>query len=95
MTSTIEEKSSRVVEVLLSAVSSPLELMAGKILGQMGVSCVALGLYAAIGMVSLVSFALFGLLDPWLLFYLVVFFVLTYLTLGSLYIGIYLVILSQ
>ena len=36
MTSTIEEKSSRVIEVLLSAVS-PLELMAGKILGQMGV----------------------------------------------------------
>ena len=81
MTTTIEEKSSRVVEVLLSAVS-PLELMAGKILGQMCVSLVALGLYAAIGLVSLASFALFGLLDPWLLFYLVVFFVLTYLTLG-------------
>ena len=41
MTSTIEEKSSRVVEVLLSAVS-PFELMAGKILGQMGVSLVVL-----------------------------------------------------
>jgi ABC-2 type transport system permease protein len=44
MTSTIEEKSSRVAEVLLSAVS-PFELMAGKILGQMGVSLVALALY--------------------------------------------------
>jgi ABC-2 type transport system permease protein len=36
LTTTIEEKSSRVVEVLLSAVS-PMELMTGKILGQMGV----------------------------------------------------------
>ena len=33
MTSTIEEKSSRVVEVLLAAVS-PFELMAGNLLGQ-------------------------------------------------------------
>ena len=44
MTSTVEEKSSRVVEVLLSAVS-PLELMAGKILGQMAVSLLVLALY--------------------------------------------------
>jgi ABC-2 type transport system permease protein len=36
LNSTIEEKSSRVVEVLLSAVS-PIELMAGKPIGQMGV----------------------------------------------------------
>ena len=35
MTSTVEEKSSRVVEVLLAAVS-PFELMAGKLLGQLG-----------------------------------------------------------
>ena len=32
MTSTVEEKSSRVIEVLLAAVS-PLELMYGKLLG--------------------------------------------------------------
>ena len=48
LTSTIEEKSSRVVEVLLSAVS-PIELMAGKIIGQMGVSLVVLGLYLGDG----------------------------------------------
>jgi ABC-type Na+ efflux pump permease subunit len=83
LTSTIEEKSNRVIEVLLSAVS-PLELMAGKIIGQMGVSLVALGLYVAVGLVALVSFALVGLLDPWLLFYLLVFFAIAYLVMGSL-----------
>jgi ABC-type Na+ efflux pump permease subunit len=83
LTSTIEEKSSRVIEVLLSAVS-PLELMAGKILGQMGVSLVALGLYVALGMAVLLSFALLGLINPWLLLYLIVFFVIAYLVLGSL-----------
>jgi ABC-2 type transport system permease protein len=83
LTNTVEEKTSRVVEVLLSAVS-PIELMAGKILGQMGVSLVALALYVALGMALLTSFTLFGLLDPWLLFYLIVFFVITYLLIGSL-----------
>jgi ABC-2 type transport system permease protein len=83
LTSTIEEKSSRVIEVLLSAVS-PAELMAGKIVGQMGVSLVALGLYVGVGLVALVSFALFGLLDLSLLVYLVVFFVIAYLVMGSL-----------
>jgi ABC-type Na+ efflux pump permease subunit len=83
MTSTIEEKSSRVAEVLLSAVS-PVELMAGKILGQMGVSLVALSLYVVMGIAALVSFALFGLVDIALLFYLAVFFVISYLVVGSL-----------
>ena len=82
LTSTIEEKSSRVIEVLLSAVS-PVELMAGKIIGQMGVSLVAMGLYIGLGIVALVSFALFGLLDSRLLLYLMVFFVITYLVFGS------------
>jgi ABC-type Na+ efflux pump permease subunit len=83
LTSTIEEKSSRVVEVLLSAVS-PFELMAGKLIGQLGVSLVILGLYLGIGIVALLSFALFGLLDPWLLFYLAVFFVIAYVVNASL-----------
>ena len=87
LTSTIEEKSSRVVEVLLSAVS-PLELMAGKLIGQLGVSLVVLGVYAGMGMAALVSFALFGLLDPWLLFYLVVFFVIAYTVNASLMLAV-------
>jgi ABC-2 type transport system permease protein len=87
MTSTIEEKSSRVVEVLLSAVS-PMELMAGKIVGQMGVSLVVLGLYLAMGVAALLSFALLGLLDPWLLFYLAVFFIIGYVVNASLMVAV-------
>jgi ABC-2 type transport system permease protein len=82
MTSVVEEKTSRVIEVLLSAVS-PFELLAGKLLGQMGVSFVVLGIYVALAFMMLLSFALFGLLDLSLVFYLFVFFVLTYLTIGS------------
>jgi ABC-2 type transport system permease protein len=87
LTTTIEEKSNRVIEVLLSAVS-PLELMAGKILGQMGVSLAVLGVYVLLGIVVLLSFALVGLLDPWLVFYLVIFFVITYLVMGSLMVAV-------
>ncbi|MCX7555483.1 ABC transporter permease [Xanthomonadaceae bacterium JHOS43] len=82
MTSTIEEKSTRVVEVLLSAVS-PTELMAGKILGQMGVASLMLALYAGLGILALVSFAATGLLDPWLLFYLAVFFLIAFVVLAA------------
>lgn len=83
MTSTIEEKSSRVVEVLLSAVS-PTELMAGKILGQMGVAALMLALYGGLGILALLSFAAIGLLDPWLLFYLAVFFLIAFVVLAAL-----------
>jgi ABC-2 type transport system permease protein len=82
LTTTVEEKSSRVVEVLLSAVS-PLELMTGKILGQMGVGFLVLALYAGLGMVALFSFAMLGLLDPILIIFLVVYFVLAYFTIAA------------
>ena len=84
MTSTVEEKSSRVIEVLLSAVS-PLELMAGKILGQMAVSLLVLALYIGIGVLMLSSFAMLGLLDPWLIVYLVIFFLITYFLFASVF----------
>ena len=84
MTSTVEEKSSRVIEVLLSAVS-PLELMAGKVLGQMAVSLLVLALYVGMGVLMLTSFAMVGLLDPWLIFYLVLFFLITYFLFASVF----------
>jgi len=87
LTSTVEEKSNRVMEVLLSALS-PMELLAGKIVGQLGVSMVAFGLYVAIGLALLLSFALFGLLNPWLILYLGIFFLLAYLTYGSLMVSV-------
>ena len=83
MTSVIEEKSSRVVEVLLSAVS-PMELMAGKILGQMAVGLIIMSLYAGMGSVAMVSFAIMGLVDPWLFLYLLIFFFIAYSVMGSL-----------
>jgi ABC-2 type transport system permease protein len=83
LTTTIEEKSSRTIEVLLSAVS-PLELLTGKILGQMGVGLTILIAYSSMGILSLVSMAMFGLFDPSLLIYLFIFFLITYVIMGSL-----------
>jgi len=82
LTSTVEEKSSRVIEILLSAVS-PMELLAGKLLGQMAVSLLALAFYVALGMALLVSFAMFGLFNPWLLVYLLIFFLIAYFVVGA------------
>ncbi|HEU4620165.1 MAG TPA: ABC transporter permease [Gammaproteobacteria bacterium] len=83
LTSTVEEKASRVIEVLLSAVS-PMQLMAGKLLGHMAVSLVAMSVYVGLGLMLLTTFAVLGLVDLSLIGYLVIFFVLTYLVLGSL-----------
>jgi ABC-type Na+ efflux pump permease subunit len=55
-----------------------MELMAGKILGQLAVSLLVMTVYVGLGLVLLVSFALIGLLDPWLIVYLLVFFLITY-----------------
>ena len=87
LTTMVEEKSNRVVEVLLSAVS-PLELMSGKLLGQMCVSLVGMALYIAMGVALLAGFALFGLFDYSLIFYLLIFFLITYLLIGSLMMAI-------
>ena len=83
LTTTVEEKSNRVVEVLLSAVS-PMQLMGGKLLGHMAVAFLAMGLYLGLGVVVLAAFSLFGLLDLTLILYLVIFFLIAFFTLGSL-----------
>lgn len=83
LTTTIEEKSSRTMEVILSAVS-PLELLTGKILGQMAVGLTILFTYASMGILGLVSMAMFGLVDPSLIIFLFIFFLITYVILGSL-----------
>lgn len=82
LTTTVEEKANRVVEVLLSAVS-PMELMAGKILGQMAVGLLVLTLYAGLGIMALLAFASFGLIDPMLIVFLLVFYLLAYLSMGA------------
>ena len=87
LTSTIEEKSTRVVEVLLSAVS-PMELMAGKLLGAVAISLLMIGLYLGLGLVALSSFSMFGLLDPWLILYLLIFFLIGFFVIGSLMLAV-------
>jgi ABC-2 type transport system permease protein len=83
LTTTVEEKSNRVMEVLLSAVS-PMQLMAGKLLGHMGISFLAMSLYLGLGLVALASFSLFGLLELKLILYLIVFYLIAFFTIGSL-----------
>jgi len=83
LTTMVEEKSTRVVEVLLSAVS-PMELMTGKLLGQMAASLLGMCVYLAMGLSMLSFFALLGMLNVSLIFYLLLFFVITYLVMGSL-----------
>ena len=87
MTSTVEEKSSRVVEVLLSAVS-PFQLMAGKLIGQLGIGLIALSIYLGLGLLALYSFATLGIIDPMLIVYLLMFFLITYLVFGALMMSI-------
>ena len=82
LTTTVEEKSSRVVEVLLSAVS-PMQLMTGKIIGQMGVGATLLLIYTGLGVTGLLMFAK-QYLDIGQLVYLLVFFVLAYFMIASL-----------
>lgn len=82
LSSTVEEKSSRVMEVLLSAVS-PVQLMFGKILGQMAAALLILGMYAGVGLGALVYFSLKHLVSPMSLVYLVVFFFIAFFIIAS------------
>jgi len=75
--STIEEKSSRVMEVILSAVS-PMQLMCGKIIGKGAVGVLILTLYSGVGITALIFFAVAELV-PWQnLVYLGIYFALAY-----------------
>lgn len=77
VTTTVEEKSNRVVEVLLSAVSSK-QLMTGKILGQMLVGMTLLFVYSGVGLGALAAFSVFYLVEPITIVYLFVFFLIAY-----------------
>jgi len=87
MTSTVEEKSNRVVEVLLAAVS-PLDLMWGKLLGQLGVGLVVMGVYVGLGLLGLSQFRMLSQVDPQLVVFLFAFYLVTYLMFGSLMLSV-------
>jgi ABC-2 type transport system permease protein len=82
LTSTIEEKSSRVMEVLLSAVS-PMELLTGKIIGQMGVGLLILIVYCGLGIAGLVASAMLSILPLINLVYLLVYFLIAFFLIAS------------
>jgi ABC-2 type transport system permease protein len=82
LTSTVEEKSNRVIEVLLAAVS-PLELMYGKLLGQLALGMTMTVVYLVMSVYALAQFSMAGLLDPMLIVYLLAFYVVTYMVFGS------------
>ncbi len=77
LTTTIEEKSNKVMEVLLSAVS-PMQLLSGKIVGQAGVSAVILCMYGSAVMAGLIAFALGDLIPMLHIILFGIFFVIAY-----------------
>ena len=83
LTSTIEEKSSRVMEVLLSA-TSPLELMVGKIIGKGAVGLLVLVLYAGAGILALIAATMLDLIAWQNVVFLLVYFVIAYFIVASL-----------
>ena len=82
LTTTIEEKGNKVMEVLLSAVS-PLQLLGGKILGQAGVSLIMLLMYGGAALAGLVTFALLDLIPVSHLLYLIAYFTMAYFMIAS------------
>ncbi len=82
LTTTIEEKSNRIMEVLLSAVS-PLQLMVGKIVGQMCVGMLILVAYASLGVGALVSFNMLDLLSAANIVYLIIFFLIAFFLIAA------------
>ena len=82
LTTTIEEKSSKVIEVLLSAVS-PLELLSGKIVGQSLVSLLMLSTYGAAGIAGLAFMTMLDILPLSTLVLFLVWFLLAYFMVAS------------
>jgi ABC-2 type transport system permease protein len=90
-TAIVEEKSSRLIEVILGAVTAT-EFMAGKILGVLGSGLTQLGVWLAVAAAFMIQglptmtvgaaaegFDLASMISPTLLFYFAVFFALGYL----------------
>lgn len=82
LTSTIEEKSNRVMEVLLSAVS-PMQLMTGKILGQSLVAAFMLVMYGGMAIIGLLVLAMADLISFGLISLSLCYFVIAYFTVAA------------
>lgn len=87
LTTTIEEKSSRVMEVLLSAVS-PMQLLTGKLLGQALVSLVMLIMYSGTAFVALSVFSMADLVQPIQYLWLVLYFIMAYFMVATMMVAV-------
>jgi len=83
LSSVIEEKNSRIIETLLSAVS-PFELMAGKILGLASIGLTIVGLWSAVSYGSVLWQGISIDVTGKLLFYFVVYYIFGFLLFSSL-----------
>ncbi len=83
LSSVIEEKNSRIIEMLLSVVS-PFELMAGKILGLAAIGLTIVGLWSAVSYGSVLWRGISIDVTGKLLFYFVVYYILGFLLFSSL-----------
>jgi len=83
--SVIEEKSNRIVEVLVSS-CSPTELMAGKVLGLSGLGLTQMAFWALIGVAASLQFGM-QLVNPGDALLLVVYFILGYLFYAAIFIA--------
>ncbi len=75
--STVEEKSSRVIEVLLSAIS-PMQIMLGKIMGQGAIGLTILLVYGGVGLFTASTFKFLGMIPLESLGWLLLYFVMAY-----------------
>jgi len=82
LTSVIEEKNSRVMEVLLSALS-PFELMAGKIVGLTAIALTVIAVWAGAAYGAAVSRGFGDIVSPSILGYFVIYYVLGFLLIAS------------
>jgi len=82
LTTTIEEKSSRVIELLLAS-ASPRSLMTGKIFGQMLVGLFLISVYGALGWGGLIVASLTNLISPLLIVWFLCFFFIAYTIIAS------------
>jgi len=94
LNSLIEEKTSRILDVLMSSVSVP-EIMGGKILGVAGVASTVLGVWISIGSAILIALqphlagdVVAALLGKGLLFYFAFYFIAGYLMYATLFITV-------
>ena len=87
LTTTIEEKSNKVIEVLLSAIS-PMQLLGGKIIGQAGVSVVILAMYGSAAIAGLLTFAMMDIITFSQLGLFIIFFIMGYFMIATMMVAV-------